>query len=380
MAQQQLVPTPHGTCSDSNSPNQPTIVPGSPREHCLRLLLSDPAPTRLAFLKETFGRSVSADNIDLLLAGKRISTNKQYQSVWTQWLRFVIISKPSEITLDFCLSFFRSLFESGKRPKTLSSYKSALRDPLWWAFGIDLNGDLFNMMIKGCGLRRPDSPPRPISWSLHKVLAHLNSIDARTARPRQLLGKTLFLLALATGSRVSELVALSRDKGHITFYPSGVAKLIPDRTFLAKNELPTKRKKPLRVLSLDNDHVALCPVSTLKIYLERTVQYSCGHLFRTHSTGTPLSAFGLRREIVGIIKVSNPDSYPKTHDIRKLASSFAFFEDMAFTDLVEYTGWSSTRVFMKHYLKEVESLPLVCVTAGRVTVPADSPSDEDTYT
>ena len=46
---------------------------------------------------------------------------------------------------------------------------------------------------------------------------------------------------MASGARVSELVALSRDEGHLEWLDSSEVNLYPDLTFLAKNELPSKR-------------------------------------------------------------------------------------------------------------------------------------------
>ena len=127
------------------------------------------------------------------------------------------------------------------------------------------------------------SPTKPISGSLHKVLAHLASIDCKTTIPRLCLAKTLFLLALASGSRFSELVALYRDEGNIIFYDSGLVKLLPDPTFLSKNKLPyQRRRRPLYIPALSHDRESLCPVANLKIY----TQYQ-SHVFQeligTHS-------------------------------------------------------------------------------------------------
>ena len=377
LAQCQVVSPAKGASVCAPSPSSSCPIAASKRSEYISLLLLDPPPTRLVFLRESLKGSLSVNNINLLLSDKRESTNNQYQSVWSKWTAYVSEASPTEITSDFCLSFFRKLFEEGTRPSTIASYKSALRDPIWWAFGVDLNGDLFARMLRGCVRLRPASPPRPISWSLHRVLTHLSSIDSRSTTPRLRLGKTLFLLALASGSRLSELVALSRDEGQVFFYDTGLVKLSPDPTFLAKNESPSHRRRPIRIPALSDQYSSLCPVSNLKIYLHSTREVVTGSLFRTHSGGGPLTPAGMRRELVGIIKASNPDSFPKTHDIRKVASSLAFFEDMTFDDLAQYTGWSSPRVFFKRYLKRIGTVPWVCVSAGKVTGPPEDDNDSD---
>ena len=192
------------------------------------------------------------------------------------------------------------------------------------------------------------------------------SIDSSSAPVRQLLGKTIFLLALATGSRVSELVGLSRNKDHVMFLESGTLVLHPDPTFLAKNEVPSHRRPPIRIPSLPGSDTSLCPVQNLRHYLDRTSAYQSGPLFRNITSGAPLKAAGIRSAMTALIKVSNPQSIPATHDIRKLATSYAFFELMSFQDLTSYTGWHSPSVFLQHYLKSVEELPVTFVATGAV--------------
>ena len=53
------------------------------------------------------------------------------------------------------------------------------------------------------------------------------------------------------------------------------------------------------------------------------------------------------------------------HDIRKIAS-YAFFNDMSIEDMSRSTGWSSSQVFLKHYLKKVEDLQHACVSLSRI--------------
>ena len=60
-----------------------------------------------------------------------------------------------------------------------------------------------------------------------------------------------------------------------------------------------------------------------------------------------------------------PDSVPKAHGLRKMASSLAFFEGMTFPDIASMNGGSSPNVFMRHYLHEIETLQRTCVVLSR---------------
>ena len=82
----------------------------------------------------------------------------------------------------------------------------------------------------------------------------------------------LFLLALATGGRVSEIHALLRGEDFISFNDSGVT-LYPNPNFLCKNEDPGCRRGPIFISSLretDGSLHKLCPVHHLRRFLNLT--------------------------------------------------------------------------------------------------------------
>ena len=304
VAVQQLVPSHTGTEPDDPIPGCSSALSDSSGQDCLRLILDDPELKMHDFLLYALGKSFSKENVELILQDKRVSTRGQYQSVWKKWVSFVHSQQPRVINTDFCLSFLRHMHQEGRKATTIASYKSALRDPIFYGFDIDLNSDIFNRVPRACSLIRPSSPPRAITWCLGKVLDHLESIDIETAQPRQLLGKTIFLLSLAAGSRVSETVALSRDEGSIIFTNHEVV-LHTDSSFLAKNEIPTSCRGPLRIPSLGEDNNSLCPVHSLRVYLARTNQFKDGALFRNCTSGKPLTASGIRVALAAL-KVLEP--------------------------------------------------------------------------
>lgn len=74
----------------------------------------------------------------------------------------------------------------------------------------------------------------------------------------------------------------------------------------------------------------------------------------------------IRQQILYFIKQANPDSVPKVHDIRAVATSTNYFHHMNFEDLTKYTGWKSPLVFKRHYLKSLEALKFTTVAAGSI--------------
>ena len=141
--------------------------------------------------------------------------------------------------------------------------------------------------------------------------------------------------------------ALSRDKGFITFLPSGKASLSPHPKFLAKNEDPMHRWKPWIILPLPQD-LSLCPVRALQPYLERTSHWSSGRLFQRETGGT-ITIKGIRQQILHFIKEADPESVPKAHDVRAISTSINYFHNMDFQALSAYTRWKSVGMFLKHY-------------------------------
>ena len=126
---------------------------------------------------------------------------------------------------------------------------------------------------------RPAKRVESLSWSMNKVLDLLVSQPYSDQNcPLQLLQqKTAFLLSLACGARISEVVSLRRGANHVQKRGEDLL-LTPGVSLLAKNENPESRRGPIHIKALAQDKV-LCPVTTLNLYLEKTAQYADGPLF-----------------------------------------------------------------------------------------------------
>ena len=90
---------------------------------------------------------------------------------------------------------------------------------MFFGRGVTLPLVAFNKIIKAFFLIRLNKPADPISWSLGKVsYLCLSNAFQNTSPIVHLTSVSLFLLALATGDRVSKLLAL----------PSGVESVVFD--------------------------------------------------------------------------------------------------------------------------------------------------------
>ena len=303
LAQEPLVPP---SASEKGTQGQlpgPSTSTESRRSISLRLILSESPPSYVDFLAGLYGNRFKPENIKLLTGHVRSSSANQYQSCWKNWTDYVRATKPNEINEDFMISYFRYLSEhKGFRVATIRSHKSALRDPLKLGFDLELREEVFLKMSRSLALARPVSPPRIISWSLENVLDHLAILDSSNCSVKDLLDKTIFLIALASGGRVSEISALQREREHTFVNPAGVLVLRPGHGFLAKNEDPCIRRDPWRVPPLPGENKPLCPVATVQAYLQRTAEYPTGYLFRHQISGKPLSVCATRVRLTSLIK------------------------------------------------------------------------------
>ena len=164
-------------------------------------------------------------------------------------------------------------------------------------------------------------------------------------------------------------------KGFVSFLPSGEVSLSPHPRFLAKIEDPQNRWKPWRIVPLPQ-HSSLCPVETLRAYLARTSSWPSGNLFKREQGGT-LTINGIRQQILYFIKQADPDSVPKAHQVRAIATSINYFQFMDLPALSQYTGWKSSRVFMRHYFKSIDEVKFPAVAVGRVISPSRGASGID---
>ena len=254
-------------------------------------------------------------------------------------------------------------------PATVTTYKAALARPLKLAFNVDVSDAPFGDFVKGLYNIRPSKPLGNIQWSLDRALSLL--LSNRFQQNPSVIDSfymSVFLLALATGNRVSEIHALLREDQFLEFSSSGVL-LSPNPNFLAKNESPSNRRSPIFIPRLSNEDGSphpLCPVNSLSVYLSLTARTRSFKLFVDPRDLSDLSIHKLRLYLCKFIRISNPGSFPKTHDLRKLATSYAFFNHMSSNELCDVVGWSSIRVFYKHYLKRISELSSSVVMLGKI--------------
>ena len=194
--------------------------------------------------------------------------------------------------------------------------------------------------------------------------------------------KTAFSVALASGARGSELVALSRASHNLEFttLASGVKhvsiRMVPK--FIPKNQRPEIIPELIKFLGIahlfpNELERLLCPVRALGLYIvksaDRAQNDPLEKLFVLFNPETQLFTTHFRRsETIRLTyENSSQSDLPKikAHDVWGISASIAFYRNTPLKELCGLIGWKSSNVFVRHYLRdmaagtELQDIPLV---------------------
>ena len=206
---------------------------------------------------------------------------------------------------------------------------------------------------------RPLFPPPP--WDLDKVLQYLSGPPFEPLARASFLDKTkkaLFLLAMATAKRVSELQALSfsvsfQGEDLVLYYNP----FFRAKTESVSNPLPRSIIVPsLSDFAGDLPERVQCPVRAIKFLRKaaRSASFIPSRLFVSPQNLERAMSFYLRQLIVdsGAVSTSRP---PRAHNIRGIATSLNYYSNLSLSNLMQVATWKSNRVFASRYLKEVSA-------------------------
>ncbi len=213
----------------------------------------------------------------------RPQTNKIYNKHFSMFCKYMREKKQlkdlNEVQDHHLAAYLLHLNELKLAYNKLISIRTAIRVPLMLVNESDvLLSHSLQLIFKGIKASKPPKRAKPVCWNLPIVLEMLRS-DAFTPLSKlseeALLRKTLFLLAIASGKRASELGALGAAEPYCTFPHKDKVVLGYLPGFLAKNESLQNLHsniilEGIRSIAPDKIELELCPVRTLKRYIERT--------------------------------------------------------------------------------------------------------------
>ena len=237
---------------------------------------------RVATIKEQGFSEAVATRIE---APQRGSTRSVYEAKWAIFTKWCITNQvdfrapPVKSVPDFLMY----LFEDRKlQPSTIDGYRSAIADKLGNSTLNISKDENLTRLLDSFHRDRPKGRRGIPSWNLSLVLHQLTKPPfepIKEASLKYLTFKTVFLLALGSGKRRSEIHAWqNRNIRHQSDWSK--VSLYPSPSFLSKNQLAKEGPDcvapivipalaPTLDRSLKSDR-SLCPVRALRYYLDRT--------------------------------------------------------------------------------------------------------------
>ncbi|XP_075772102.1 uncharacterized protein LOC142824233 [Pelodiscus sinensis] len=309
----------------------------------------------------------------VLLNSRRQTTRSSYVA---KWKRFVVWcgendTQPHSAPMHTILDYILSLHQSGLSMSTLRVHLSAIT-----AFHSTIGGHsvfthpMTKRLLKGIANLKPPRRPIPPSWNLDLVLDALLYPPfeplATTSLP-MLNSKVVFLLAITSSRRVSELAALMATPSYTVFTKDSVT-LRTHPAFIPKvatqfhvNEpvvLPVFYPKP-HTSNRDSLLHTLDVRRALAFYIDRTRAWrKTDRLIVSIADRSKDNAFSSQRLsniIVSCITMCHTmrnkplQTVPRAHSTRAMATSTAFARGVSLSEICRAATWSSNLPFVNHY-------------------------------
>ena len=264
--------------------------------------------------------------------------------------RGITYSSPK---INECLDFLMTLYNQGLSYSTINTARSAISSIITVDSGKHFGSHpLVIRFFKGIyELRRPQ-PKYSCIWDVSKVLSYLRTLHPPDALSlKSLTLKLVMLLLLVTGQRGQTIYLLSLDG--MTVNANYCQFQLLDHT---KTSKPGKKCEPLVFHEYTPDP-KLCPLSTLKEYIQKTkpLRNTEKRLFisfiRPHKA---VSRDTISRWTKDVLKLSGIDINTFTaHSTRAATASKAKAKDVPLDVILSTIGWASAQTFSKFYNKPV---------------------------
>ena len=334
------------------------------------------APRALSIRRQGLSEEVAAR----IEAPQRSSTRAVYKSKWAIFVKWcdsnqVDFRAPSlKQVADFLLYLFN---ERQLQPSTIEGYRTAIadmvgNDPVH--FGKD---ESLTRLLDSFHRDKPKGRRGIPTWNLSLVLHQLTKAPfepMRKASLKHLTFKTVFLLALGSGKRRSEIHAwLYRNIRHQENWSQ--VSLYPSPSFLSKNQLARDGPSPVAPVvipalapSLDRslkEDKSLCPVRALRYYLDRTKDLRSGKdlvfvsfrkSFQKDIVPATVSSW-IKQTVLLCYQLSDHEAQTihqvRAHDVRAFAASKAFQGGVSLDQILSACHWKAHNTFTQFYLKDL---------------------------
>ncbi len=334
-----------------------------------------PAAWRLSG-KPLQAAGVSQAATQTICAGKRQSMRDLYDSKWRNFCRWCTEEsvEPLHPTPQQVLDYLEHLADIPLSHNTILTHVSALSSCTYGLEGVRVGlHPLVSAWVLGHKARHPPVKLRVPPWDLQSILVALGEKKFEPLREIDmhfLTYKTLFLVALASARRISELPvhALSVEppfliENHLSFnlavnqafWPKTNAKDALDSDIELKAFIPHPSSKYERFLQ------RMCPVRALKIYLDRTrevrgqnravfIHFDPAKAARPVSKAT-LGCFltAAIQEAYVILSREEEVITANPHSVRGVAATWAEFARVPPEEICRAAMWKGPCSFACHY-------------------------------
>ena len=262
-------------------------------------------------------------------------------------------------------------------PSTIEGYRTAISNTIKPVSGLDLGKDqhLSNLLAnfqRDTTRERSSAPPWDLSLVLRKLTEEPFEPMHRASLKHATL-KTVFLVALASGKRRSEIHAMRKEILHTEHWRS--VSIVPDPMFVAKTQLNNRGSAMLNVVTIKSltqelpedlqQDRSLCPVRALKYYTKMAdkvrseqkklfIAYKKGHTDEIHMN--TISAWLKKTILMAYENTTEEDlqiTRVKAHQVRSLAASWALHSNASIDDIMSACSWRSHNTFTQYYLKDM---------------------------
>ena len=339
---------------------QRTSTPPRPREFGL----SGVEVERRRLLEEGFSEEV----VDTMQHSVRQSSSRCYNRMWKifdNWCHSKQVN-PRSAPLNQVLAFLQSLLNKGQAYRSIGVYRSAISKYHDLVDGYTVGQHpRVSKFMRGVFIKNPPSRTLLPAWDVNVILKFLKGHPfepLNEASFQALTFKTVFLIALTSARRCSELQALSRSAPYTQFSSHGV-RLRTMLGFLPKTANPSHLGEDI-YLPVNGKDAKLCVVRCLRHYIrvsnaqmkihkvKHDSLFVCyGH--RNHCK--PVKIRTISGWLVKIIKAAyaaagkSLHAHVKAHSTRAQASSWALFKGASIEEVMRAADWRCQSTFISHY-------------------------------
>ena len=376
VAEKRLVPHAHGHADrTTHNASRVRAVVNRPTG-CTAPRPRDPPVNRL----EGLGRSLQASGVSdavaaTIEAAHRPSTRALYQTKWRffrVWCnrRNVNPVHPPVVTV---LKYLQHLLSVPIKVATILTHISALSaccDPIE---GTSIGCQpLIKAWVKGAKALNPRVRTLMPAWSLPVVLSALREPPYEPmakAELKYVTLKTIFLIAITSARRISELQALCMREPFLILNPASallrvnnafLPKVASDLALNADIELQAFYPKPKG--AIEKEQRKNCPIRALKYYLQATAEIrgdntSLFVAFMPKSAGSPVSKRVMSTWLTEVIRkayhtMGHEDPVlirANPHSLRGVASTYAELALVSPSEICRAATWSSYCMFSRVY-------------------------------